>query len=354
MKVATLHSSNWAGVCYLTGGGSLLLSNLLSAPGASATFLDAGIPYSHEALTRLLGRAPQQACSEATARHLAMKALLAAQSLDTRDDLFGFGITASLSTNREKRGAIRAFIALQTPSRSQVTTVEFARAKTREEQENLLAQIAYAKLCSGLELASDSYPNCATRTADAQNSHRRLFESEPVVLGAHTSAYLPGSFNPLHAGHRRMHALSQEILRSEVQFELSVKNVDKPPLDYFDLAQRSDQFATGELVLTNLPHFFLKATHLRMGRKVTFVVGIDTFARIVEPKFYEAGRHVDDVIDFFITCGTKFLVFGRTVENKFLTLKDVAVPERLLQNCQQVEATQFQYDVASSTLRSAN
>ena len=175
-----------------------------------------------------------------------------------------------------------------------------------------------------------------------------------LFWGARTSAYLPGSFNPLHVGHRRMHALSQELLRCEVQYELSVKNVDKLPLDYFDLDQRSKQFATEELVLTNLPHFFLKAKHLSMGRKITFVVGIDTFARIIEPKFYESGAHVDEVINFFITTGTNFLVFGRTVENKFLTLQDIAVPAGLLQHCRQVEATQFQYDVASSALRSAN
>lgn len=351
MNVEDLHSSNWAGVCYLTGGGSRLLSQMVSVPGASATILDAQIPYSYEALGRLLGSKPEQACSESTTRRLAMKAFISAQSLGSKNKLFGLGVTASLSTNREKRGTIRAFVALQTLNRSQVSIIEFTHLKTREEQEATLAQVAFAKLCFGLELSSDSYPNCRTQTAIAKESHSRLFKAEPFALGARKSAYLPGAFNPLHAGHRQMHALAEELLRCEVQYELSVKNVDKLPLDYFDLNQRVNQFDSDELVLTNLPHFFLKANHLSDGKGITFVVGIDTFARILEPKFYETGEQLVDVISHFVGSKTRFLVFGRTIENEFRTLKDLSIPSDLRPLCQQVDAAIFQCDLSSTTLR---
>lgn len=352
MNVADLHSSDWAGVCYLTGGGSLLLSQLLSVPGASTTILDAQVPYSYEALAQLLGSKPEQACSETTVRNLAMKAFMIAQQLRSTDQLFGLGITASLSTNRKKRGAIRAFVALQTMSRSQVTEVKFTDSRTREEQESMLADVAYSKLCAGLELAHDSYPNCRTHSAHAQTSHSLLYKREPIALGARTKAYFPGAFNPLHTGHRRMHALAQELLQCEVQYELSVKNADKLPLDYFDLNHRLNQFAPDEVVLTNLPHFFNKAKHLNTNGGVSFVVGIDTFTRIIQPKYYHTGEQLDDVINFFIASGTKFLVFGRSVENKFRTIKDLSIPDGLRQRCQQVDAMQFQCDVSSSTLRS--
>ena len=351
MDIEDLHSSNWAGVCYLTGGGSRLLSQLLSVSGASATILDAQIPYSYEALGRLLGSKPEQACSESTARGLAMKAFINAQSLGSENEIFGLGVTASLSTNREKRGVIRAFVALQTLNRSQVSILEFTHSKTREEQEATLAQVAYAKLCFGLELSSDSYPNCRTQTAIAQESHSRLFKAEPFALGARKRAYLPGAFNPLHAGHRQMLALSEELLRCEVQYELSVKNVDKLPLDYFDLNQRVNQFKSDELVLTNLPHFFSKAKHLSDGKDITFALGIDTFARILEPKFYETGEQLVDVINYFVGLKTRFLVFGRTIENEFRTLKDLSIPANLRPLCQQVDAAQFQCDLSSTTLR---
>lgn len=353
VNVSELHSSNWAGVCYLTGGGSQLLSQLLSVPGASATILDAGIPYSYEALVSLLGCAPQQACSEITARNLAMRAYMKAQDYGTNGDIFGLGITASLCTNRQKRGEIRAFVALQTGIRSQVTKVEFESFTTRKEQEKLLTLVAYSKLCEGLGLASDSYPEYATRLALAQNSHRRLFETEPVVLGARTNAYLPGSFNPLHAGHLRMHELAQDILQCEVQYELSVTNVDKLTLDYFDLYHRLNQFNSNEVVLSNLPRFYQKAKYLRESHEITFVVGIDTLVRIFEPKFYETVRHLEQVIDFLVDSGTRFLVFGRTLQGKFKTIRDFTIPKDLRPRCRQVEASQFQSDLTSSALRSA-
>ena len=352
MKVADLHSSDWAGACYLTGGGSILLSQLLRVPGASNTILDAQVPYSYEALVELLGRTPEHACSETTARNLAMKAFMNAQQLRSSDQLFGLGITASLSTNREKRGALRAFVALQTMCRSQVTEVNFTNFRTREEQETLLADVAFSKLCTGLELAHDTYQNFRTHTANAQKSHSRLYKGEPSALGARTKAYFPGAFNPLHSGHRQMRALAQELLQCEVQYELSVKNVDKLPLDYFDLNQRLNQFAPDEVVLTNLAHFFNKVKHLSKNGGVSFVVGIDTLARIIESQYYDTPERRDEVVSFFVTSGTQFLVFGRTVENKFKTIDDLLLPQELRQCCQQVEATEFQCDVSSSTLRS--
>ena len=354
MTVVDLHDSNWAGVVYLTGGGSLLLSQLLCVPGASSTILNAGIPYSSQALTQLLGCDIQQACSEVTARNLAMKAFMDAQKIGSNRGLFGLGITASLSTNREKKGVVRAFIALQTSRRSQVTKVEFQDATSRQEQESFLAHVAFAKLYNGLDLGSDSAPNCPTQTATAVDSHEQLFTSKPIALGARTKAFLPGSFNPVHEGHRHMRTLAQDILGTEVQYELSIKNVDKLPLDYFDLNRRIDQFKVDEIVLTNLPHFYHKAKYLGQDQAVTFVIGVDTFARILEPKFYGDSLELNDVICFFIETGIKFLVFGRTVENKFMTLLDLDVPKDLLPLCMQVGQAQFQCDLASSLLRNEN
>lgn len=351
MKVADLHASNWAGVCYLTGGGSLLLSELLCEPGASSTLLNAGVPYSYEALAELLGHAPTQACSEVTARNIAMRAFTDAQKFKPDRDLFGLGITASLRTRRPRRGMIRAYIALQTLSHSQITLVEFPNVSTRREQETLLANVAFGKLCWGLGLTSDPFPIYDTRTAAARSSHQRLYETEPIALGVRCKAYLPGAFNPVHAGHRKMHSLAQDILDCEVQYELSIKNADKLPLDYFDLNERIDQFEAGELVITNLPYFFLKAKHLGRNQGVTFVIGIDTFARVLEPKFYEGETRLDDVIQYFVTSKTNFLVFGRTVEGKFMTLDDISIPASLLPHCRQVKPSRFQCNIASSTIR---
>ena len=45
----------------VTGGGTLLLADLLTVPGASATVLDARIPYANAALAEFIGAVPEQA-----------------------------------------------------------------------------------------------------------------------------------------------------------------------------------------------------------------------------------------------------------------------------------------------------
>ena len=71
-RARILHSADWQGVFYVTGGGSLLISELLTTPGASASVLEARVPYAAAALADLLGRAPDQACSDSTARAMAI------------------------------------------------------------------------------------------------------------------------------------------------------------------------------------------------------------------------------------------------------------------------------------------
>src|SRR5688572_28181013 len=65
---------------------------------------------------------------------------------------------------------------------------------------------------------------------------------------------LPGSFNPLHAGHVELALAAAEVAglpESEVAFELSVVNVDKPPLTVFEVERRVQQFHDAwPLVLT--------------------------------------------------------------------------------------------------------
>ncbi|MEQ8991411.1 MAG: hypothetical protein RLO46_06245, partial [Pseudomonadales bacterium] len=73
-RAELLHASPWQGVLYVTGGGTLLLSELLTTPGASATVLEARVPYAAAALAEIVGRTPEQAGSDATPRARAPRA----------------------------------------------------------------------------------------------------------------------------------------------------------------------------------------------------------------------------------------------------------------------------------------
>ena len=114
--ITQLHALPHSGVLAVTGGGVLLLADLLTVPGASATVLDARIPYAAGALAEFIGATPEQACSAHTACDIAMASWQRALTLATGDPeyRFGLGCTASLATAAIKRGEHRAHVALQT------------------------------------------------------------------------------------------------------------------------------------------------------------------------------------------------------------------------------------------------
>jgi hypothetical protein len=121
---------------------------------------------------------------------------------------------------------------------------------------------------------------------------------------------LPGSFNPLHAGHLGLAAAAARRLGGPVHFELSTANVDKPDLPAAEVARRAAQFAgIGPVWATRAATFVEKAV---LFPGVAFVVGFDTAARVIDPRYYAAdpGRR-DEVLRTLAAAGSRFLVGGR-------------------------------------------
>jgi hypothetical protein len=97
-------------------------------------------------------------------------------------------------------------------------------------------------------------------------------------------AVLPGSFNPLHHGHTTLAAVAGKNLGLPVAFELSVANVDKPWLTSDELSRRLAQFVGLGPVWVTRAATFVEKTVLFPG--AVFVVGFDTAARLVDPKYH--------------------------------------------------------------------
>src|SRR4051812_23872870 len=93
--VEHLHALPCSGVLAVTGGGALLLADLLTVSGASATVLEARVPYAERALGQYIGAVPEQACSIETACDVAMASFQRALELaaDPPHQRFGFGCT---------------------------------------------------------------------------------------------------------------------------------------------------------------------------------------------------------------------------------------------------------------------
>ena len=163
-------------------------------------------------------------------------------------------------------------------------------------------------------------------------------------------ALLPGAFNPLHPGHRRMSEIAAEILGTDVWFELSMENVDKAPLLPSEAIQRLRQFEHRDRIrLTNAATFAQKA---KLVPDTCFVVGADTIARIADLRYYGGDiENRDRTIEVIMDHQCSFLVFGRLVGERFKSLHQLDLPRHLIEICQSVDEAVFRDDISSSELR---
>ncbi len=165
-------------------------------------------------------------------------------------------------------------------------------------------------------------------------------------------AVLPGSFNPLHDGHRQLAAVAGEVLQRPVYFELAVINADKAPLDPETTQARLPQFShVAPLLLTRLPLFQQKS---QVFRDSVFVVGADTAARIVQPRFYQNNpTRMQAALDEIATHGCRFLVAGRKVGDTFTTLESIDIPPMYQHLFEAIPVDRFRMDISSTQLRRA-
>lgn len=149
-----------------------------------------------------------------------------------------------------------------------------------------------------------------------------------------------------------MAQIAEERLREDVWLELSIANVDKPPLDFLTIRERLDQLAAYNVCLTCAPRFVEKA---ELFPGAAFVVGADTLSRIADERYYHGNlEDRDAAIGRLEQARARFLVFGRTCEGRFLTLADLSLPPRLAAVCDGVPAAEFRDDVSSTDLRTAS
>ncbi len=365
--VEAIHAAPQRLVLIVSGGGSRTASQLLEVPGASRTVLEAVVPYSEEAMVVLLGGKPDRICSVTTARAMAMAAYCRARRYDqSGNPLLGVACTASLATDRPKRGSHRAHLAVQTDDITETWSVTLEKgSRSRAEEESLVSRLLLnvigeaCGLAEPLALGLLATEEIRTERAAAEPAWRGLLLGEVEAVcqgedfGVEATAdrvLYPGAFHPLHVGHRRMAEVAEEILGQRVQFEISIFNVDKPPLDYVEIQQRIAPFASDEaLWLTRLPTFEEKS---RLFPGATFVVGSDTLSRIADPRYYHGDEGAcGQALERMAARGCRFLVFGRQIAGRWVSLAELELPEVLRGICQEVPEERFREDVCSTDLR---
>ena len=371
--LAALERAGARVVLVASGGGSLAIPALVTTPGASAVVIEALVPYAREAVDLLLGGPQEAYCAPRTARRLAMVAWQRGCGFTAPPDrAVGAAVTAALRSREPKRGEHRVIAAVQTLAATLTVEVTLEKAaRSRAEEEEIAAALvldALAAECGGVGggLVPLRPGEIVRRDrVEAPPEWRRLAAGESrVAAGSAACAgtpkpgalVFPGSFDPLHDGHRLMARIAEEVAERPVEWELSVTNVDKPALDYAEIRDRTAAFAgdgdadaAQPLWLTRAATFLEK---IAVFPAATFVMGADTYVRLGDPRYYGGSEAAAREAVRTIADGTRgLIVFGRSHDGVFVDPSQLDVPSALRDVTYFVSQREFRVDLSSTELR---
>ncbi len=369
--ISTIQASGPKAALAITGGGSGAIAELLRVPGGSRLMIEAQVPYDEHALASYLGYPPAQASSADTAIAMAQAAKQrAAKCVPGSDALVGLGATAALVSDRPRRGEHRYHIAYANQTGTAHCTATLAKGRRdRAAEEDLTARsivLWLARAC-GVEAPSpqtllDADEHYTETPLAASDAIDRLIGAEidrisvrptgeQLLTAPAPPLLLPGSFNPVHDGHTTLARIAEELTQKPASFEISVTNVDKPPLTAATVRERLLQFAGKSPVeLTSAPTFLEKS---RLFRATTFVIGADTAERLVAPRYYGNDPfRMNGALEEIGSGGGRFLVAVRIgAEGRVRTLNDIAVPPRFADLFTEIPESRFRMDTSSSEIR---
>ena len=380
--IVEMHASPTMLVYEFAGAGAEALAWLHAVGGSSRTVLEAVDRYAAASLAEAVGGAPEQAVSPQVAAALAAHARRRARALAPAGvAVVGVGCTATIATDRTKRGEHGLCIAVEGALGRHALALRLRKgARDRDAEERLVSTLVVHTAATGCgvlhrrgvsllegEVLDERFEPAAplaalldgTRASVALTPEGELRDA--LAWPTSGVAIVSGSFNPLHDGHLGLATAAQAHLGRPAAFELAPRNAEKPTLEALELYRRSTQFqGRAPLLLTGAALFSHKAASYPGS---VFVLGIDTAARVLSPRFYDAQHDLDEALDTVRRHGCRFLVAGRRMhpggearavaagQEAFMTLADIDVPTRHADLFEALPEQTFRADVSSSALR---
>jgi hypothetical protein len=282
--------------------------------------------------------------------------------------VFGVGCTATIATDRAKKGDHRCVVSIHDPfGIASYELVLIKGSRDRQGEEDLVSWLilyAIAEACGIYDLPKlpllegENVQQTFTPTSELSqliDGNVQWLKIEPngtLQTGNVLAdiALLSGSFNPLHDGHKELSKVASEHLSKDVLFELPLINADKPPLEPLVLRKRAVQFLGFDtLLLSRAPFFHQKAI---LYPNSVFVLGADTAERLVALKYYsDSVEKMQQALEGLRQKGIRFLVAGRSSKGDFKTLEDIAIPTAFVDMFDEIPQDKFHMDISSTDIR---
>ena len=367
-QIQQIHDTPPKTVLAVSGAGTQAVAWLLGVSGASRTILEVVVPYGRLAMQEFLGFEPTQSAAAETARQMARRAYQRAKAqLEDDSPAVGLSCAAAIATDRYRRGDHRAFVAAWDATSNATWSLTFHKGlRDRAGEEEVVSLLIlqalseFSGLSPGIELGLTSGDLLEIERAALPDPLERLLAGDArwvvrgpdgalEVEGPVPQVLLPGSFNPLHIGHREMMDAAARATGQAGAFELSVTNVDKPPLENTEILRRLSFFGEGDVVALTRAETFQKKAALFPGR--VFVQGWDTTIRLVAPRYYGGEPEMMLALAQMMAGGARFLVAGRSDDGMFRTLADVDIPAGFMPMFSEIPERDFRRDISSTELR---
>ena len=371
--IERLHQTPHMLVYEFAGAGVQALAWLHAVAGSSATILEANDRYSQKSFIESAGFEPDKFVSLEASEALAKQALKRAQYLKPkhlkheRTAAIGVSCTASIATSRPKRGEHKCFISIadELAVTSYSLTLDKG-ARNRDEEEALVSILVIKAIAEACDLKT---PELHLNTEDILETYHSSspallqlekeevnwlhFSSRGEVSAGKTLSnqlLLSGSFNPVHAGHLQLVKLVADKKQKDVYFELPLANAAKATIGFEEAVRRARQFiGKGDVILSLSPLFYEKAT---VFPESMFIVGADTAVRLVQKRFYnDSEKEMLSSFEAVRKKGCSFIVAGRLIDDDFITLDEIAIPETIKDLFEVLPEEVFRVDLSSTEIR---
>jgi len=222
---------------------------------------------------------------------------------------------------------------------------------------NVIEEPAYVSPTSPRDVVDRWLADDGSQTGGkASPSVLEFTEGILTAVGAtRANVILSGSFNPLHEGHEKLLAAAVSAMPEGAlgAFEIGVTNADKGTLDMDEIMRRLEQFSRPGVIclLTKTPLFVDKT---RAVPNVTFVVGADTAARLLDPKYAGSSEALARSLENIRDNDCDFIVAGRLdrATGEFIRPLDVlAAAGPLAAGRLFRELPEFRVDLSSTDIR---